>query len=65
MLFNKNCCGPMPQFDRCCDGMMAPGMMPQMGRGCCDMNQTREQCIVEPTINKCVEKEFYHEVPQV
>lgn len=66
MLFNKNCCGPMPQFDRCCDGgMMAPQPMPQMGRGCCDMNQTREQCIVEPTINKCIEKEFYHEVPQV
>lgn len=66
MLFNKNCCGPMPQFDRCCDGgMMAPQPMPQMGRGCCDMNQTREQCIVEPTINKCIEKEFYHEVPHV
>ena len=27
--------------------------------GCC------ERQIVEPTINKCVEKEFYHEVPQV
>lgn len=66
MLFNKNCCGPMPQFDRCCDGgMMAPQPMPQFDRGCCDMNQTREQCIVEPTINKCIEKEFYHEVPQV
>jgi hypothetical protein len=20
--------------------------------------------IIEPTINKCIEKEFYHEVPQ-
>lgn len=65
MLFNKNCCGPMPQFDRCCDGGMMAQPMPQMGRGCCDMNQTREQCVVEPTINKCIEKEFYHEVPHV
>lgn len=65
MLFNKNCCGPMPQFDRCCDGGMMAQPMPQMGRECCDMNQTREQCIVEPTINKCIEKEFYHEVPHV
>lgn len=65
MLFNKNCCGPMPQFDRCCDGGMMVQPMPQMGRECCDMNQTREQCIVEPTINKCIEKEFYHEVPHV
>ena len=66
MLFNKNCCGPMPQFDRCCDGaMMGPQQMPHFDRDCCNMNQTREQCIVEPTINKCVEKEFYHEVPHV
>ena len=65
MLFNKNCCGPMPQFDRCCDGgMMGPQTMPHFDRDCCNMNQTREQFIVEPTINKCIEKEFYHEVPQ-
>lgn len=29
--------------------------------GCC-MPQM-EQPIVEPAINKCIEKEFYHEVP--
>ena len=43
------------------------------GRRCCGMNMHQCGCqrpqmecpIVEPTINKCVEKEFYHEVPQV
>lgn len=39
---------------RCCDRMP---MMPQMN-SCC-----MEQPIIEPTINKCIEKEFYHEVP--
>ena len=41
--------------------------------GCCNnrqnmfnMNQPMmEGQVVEPTINKCVEKEFYHEVPHV
>lgn len=73
MLFNKRCCGAIPQFgcapimpqDNCCDGgNFAQGAMPQSDRCCQNMNQTREQCIVEPTINKCIEKEFYHEVPQ-
>ena len=35
--------------------------------GCC--NNTNQGCmereIVEPTINKCIEKEYYHEVPHV
>lgn len=45
---------------RCCqDRQMGFGMQPQMN-SCC-----MEQPIVEPTINKCIEKEFYHEVPQV
>lgn len=36
------------------------------GRNNCCMNRPQmEQCIVEPTINKCVEREFYHEVPHV
>ena len=37
-------------------------------KGCCPqpMNQgCMEREIVEPTINKCIEKEFYHEVPHV
>ena len=37
-------------------------------KGCCGqpMNQgCMEREIVEPTINKCIEKEFYHEVPHV
>lgn len=37
---------------RCCDRMPF--------NSCC-----MEQPIIEPTINKCVEKEFYHEVPHV
>ncbi len=51
-----------------------------MFRGCCCNNNRQmmgygmpnfqngpmmEQQVVEPTINKCEEKEFYHEVPQV
>ena len=49
------------------------------GRGCCNrqqgmfgmsqnnygMSPCMEQPVVEPTITKCVEKEFYHEVPHV
>ena len=43
--------------------------------GCCnnrqnmfDMNMNQgymEPKVIEPTINKCIEKEFYHEVPHV
>ena len=29
--------------------------------GCCN----RQQQVIEPTINKCVQKDFYHEVPHV
>ena len=48
-----------------------------MFRGCCCNNRQggfgmpmqgqpfMEQQVVEPTITKCVEQEFYHEVPQV
>ena len=37
---------------------------PQM-MGCCQRQPQMEQCVMEPTITKCVEKEFYHEVPHV
>lgn len=30
----------------------------------CNQNPCRQNEIIEPTITKCVEKEFYHEVPQ-
>lgn len=41
---------------KCCDRQMGYGMM----NDCC-----MPQCpIVEPTINKCIEREFCHEVPQ-
>ena len=39
-----------------------------MFKGCCG-NQMNDGCmereIIEPAINKCIEKEFYHEVPHV
>lgn len=46
------------------------GMRQNCGCGCQNMNNTPTDCgcaneVVEPTITKCVEKEFYHEVPQV
>ena len=41
-------------FNKCCCNRM-----PQMNQ-CC-----MEQTIVEPAINNCVEREFYHEVPHV
>lgn len=37
----------------------------QMGYGYNMMAPQMEQQVVEPAINKCVEKEFYHEVPHV
>lgn len=42
-------------FNRCCNRQM--GMM-----GC--NRPQMEGPVMEPTITKCVEKEFYHEVPQ-
>lgn len=44
---------------RCC----CHRQMPMMG-GCCERH-CMEQQVVEPTITKCVEKEFFHEVPHV
>ena len=35
------------------------------GCGCGRQMPQMEQPVMEPTITKCVEKEFYHEVPQV
>ncbi|MBE6159656.1 MAG: hypothetical protein E7157_01255 [Lactobacillales bacterium] len=38
----------------------------QMGFGMNSMDSCcMEQPIIEPTINKCIEREFYHEVPHV
>ena len=36
---------------------------PMMG-GCGCNNMPQENVVTEPTITKCVEKEFFHEVPQ-
>lgn len=49
-MFNRNCCGRANQ-------MPGYGMPANQGM--------MEQPVIEPTINKCVEKEFYHEVPHV
>ena len=32
------------------------------GRQCC---QRQVQEVIEPTINKCIQKDFYHEVPHI
>lgn len=44
-------------------------MFNMFNKGCCNnqmnMNNCMEREVVEPTINKCIEKEFYHEVPHV
>ena len=48
-MFGKNCCNRQNMFNQ------------GMGFG---MNPCMEQCVVEPTITKCIEKEIYHEVPQ-
>lgn len=50
MLFNRNC------------GCNRQNMFNQPMMGCCPQPQM-EAPIVEPTITKCIEKEFYHEVP--
>lgn len=35
-------------------------------KGCgCNTNYSNECMVTEPTITKCIEKEFYHEVPHV
>ena len=33
--------------------------------GCCQDQNPCDRNIIEPAINKCVEREFYHEVPHV
>lgn len=44
--------------NRCCQRQNF--MNQNMNMGCCS-----GQPIVEPTITKCIEEDFYHEVPQV
>ena len=51
MLFNRNC-GCNRQI----------GNAFGFGGGFCNQPMM-EQPVIEPTINKCIEKEFYHEVP--
>ena len=46
-------------FNKCCCNRQGYGM--PMG-GCCQPEMASP--VMEPTITKCVEKEFYHEVPQ-
>jgi len=52
MLFNKN---------NCCNRQMGFNT-PMMGGY---MDSQMECPVIEPTINKCIEKEFYHEIPHV
>ncbi|MEI3529659.1 MAG: CotD family spore coat protein [Bacilli bacterium] len=41
----------------CCNNMMMDN--------CCPRQNECEREVIEPTINKCVEREFCHEVPHV
>lgn len=56
-------------FRNCCNNNMRQNMM-EFGNGQMimqgGMNATpiMEGQVIEPTITKCVEQEFYHEVPQ-
>ena len=43
-------------FNKCCFNR---------NMGCCMQQPQMCEQIVEPPINKCIEKEFYHEVPHV
>jgi len=50
-MFNRNCCHKQPRNDFGFYG---------------DFNNQQMECpVTEPTITKCVEKEFYHQVPHV
>ncbi len=52
MLFNKR---------SCCDRQMGFG-----GFGGCGCNQPQMECpVTEPVTTKCIEKEFYHQVPHI
>ena len=45
--------------NRCCSNRQFGMGFGMNQNSCCS-----EQPVVEPTITKCVEQEFYHEVPQ-
>lgn len=53
-MFNKNCC--RQNF-----GTQNYGM-PNYNVGCCQRQMT--QPVIEPTMTNCIQKDFYHEVPQ-
>jgi hypothetical protein len=55
MLFNK----------RCGFGFQNPGMMGPGGVNPCCPDPCMNQPVMEPTITKCVQKDFCHEVPHV
>lgn len=54
-------------FRNCCDNARqnVMGMPYGMPQGVMGAQPAMEGAVVEPTITKCVEQEFYHEVPHV
>ena len=38
---------------------------PMMGGCGCNQNMHQEALVTEPTVTKCIEKEYFHEVPHV
>lgn len=57
----RNCCCNNNARQNMGMGFGAPYMM----QGGMNTQPIMECQVVEPTITKCVEQEFYHEVPQV
>ena len=57
-------------FRNCCNNSMRQNMMgfgpgQMMMQGGMNTTPIMEGQVIEPTITKCVEQEFYHEVPHV
>lgn len=51
---------------KCCDRQNMMGYsFPMMMQGGMNAQPIMEGQIIEPTITKCVEQEFYHEVPHI
>ena len=53
-MFRNNCCDSRQNMQ-----------MPMFNQGYGYNQPMMEQQVIEPTITKCVEQEFYHEVPHI
>lgn len=63
-MFGQNCCNRRPmhcEMPMDCCGRPMPMQVPM--EGCCEREIVEQ--VMEPTITKCIEKNFMHEVPHV